>query len=77
MKGVSPPLHVIEVPDKVLLDYVHLVLDGEFLRRLNIWINSQSDYGFLSNVKEEVDEAMVEVKFPHDFNHTLRILVIP
>jgi len=27
------------VPSKVLLDYVHLALAGEFLRRLNIWLD--------------------------------------
>ena len=74
VKGFSPLLRVIEVPDKVLLDYMHLVLAGEFLRRVNIWINPQSDNGFLSDVKEEVDEAMLAVKFPHDFNRKLRPL---
>lgn len=74
IKGVSPLLRVIEVPDKVLLDYMHLVLAGEFLRSVNIWINPQSDNGFLSNAKKEVDEAMLAVKFPHDFNRKLRPL---
>ena len=74
IKGVSPLLRVIEVPDNVLLDYMHLVLAGEFLRRVNIWINPQSDNGFLSNAKKEVDEAMLAVKFPHDFNRKLRPL---
>lgn len=74
VKGVSPLLRVIKVPDKVLLDYMHLILAGEFLRRLNIWLNSQSESRFLSIVKEEVDSSMLEVKFPHDFNRKLRPL---
>ena len=74
VKGVSPLLRVIKVPDKVLLDYMHLILAGEFLRRLNIWLNSQSESGFLSIVKEEADNSKLEVKFPHEFNCKLRPL---
>lgn len=47
VKGVSPLLHVIEVPGQVLLDYMHLVLAGEFLRRLNVWLDGQGDNGFI------------------------------
>lgn len=72
VKGVSPLLRVLNVPDQVLLDYMHLVLAGEFLRRLNIWLNHQHDNGFLSEFKEEVDQAMLVVRFPHDFNRKLR-----
>lgn len=72
VKGLSPLLRILDVPCKVLLDYMHLVLAGEFLRRLNIWLDNQSDNGFLANYKEEIDEAMLNVKFPHDFNRKLR-----
>lgn len=72
VKGVSPLLRVIEVPVQVLLDYMDLVLAGEFLRRLNVWLDGQGNNDFLSNSKEEVDHAMLNVKFPHDFNRTLR-----
>lgn len=74
IKGVSPLLRVLEVPSQVLLDYMHLVLAGEFLRRMNIWLNHQSDQGFLSECKDQVDEAMMNIKFPHDFNRKLRPL---
>ena len=57
VKGFSPLLRILEVPSKVLLDYMHLVLAGEFLKRLNIWLDHQSDYGFLSESKDEVDQA--------------------
>ena len=53
---------------------MHLVLAGEFLRRLNIWINNQSDQGFLSQSYEAIDQAMMSIKFPHDFNRKLRPL---
>ena len=43
---------------------MHLVLTGEFLRRLNIWLDHQSDNGFLSQSKDEVDAALLNVKFP-------------
>ena len=51
---------------------MHLVLAGEFLRRLNVWLDGQGNNGFLSNSKEKVDCAMLNVKFPHDFNCAVR-----
>ena len=36
VKGRSPLLRALHVPQQLLLDYMHLVLAGEFLRRLNI-----------------------------------------
>ena len=74
VKGVSPLLRVLKVPCQILLDYMHLVLAGEFLRRLNIWINNQSDQGFLSQSYEAIDQAMMSIKFPHDFNRKLKPL---
>ena len=68
----SPLLCVMGVPTKVLLDYMHRMLAGEFLRRLNIWLDHQSDNGFLAESKDEVDVALLNVKFPHDFNRKLR-----
>ena len=74
VKGVSSLPRVLKVPSQVLLNYMHLVLMGEFLRRLNIWINNQSDQGFLSQSYEAIDHAMMNVKFPHDLNRKLRPL---
>lgn len=74
VNGFSPLLHVLDVPSQVVLDYMHLVLAGEFLRRLNIWLDHQSENGFLAESKQEVDQAMVNIKFPHDFNRKLRPL---
>ena len=54
-KGFSPLLHVLDVPSQVLLDYMHLVLAGEFLRRLNIWLDHQSENGYLAESMQEVD----------------------
>ena len=48
---------------------MHLVLASEFL---NIWLDNQSDNAFLANYKEGIDEATLNVKFPHDFNRKLR-----
>ena len=72
VKAFSPLLCILEVPSKVLLDYMHLVLAGEFLRRFNIWLDHQSDNGFQSQSKDEVDAALLNVKFPHDFHRKLR-----
>ena len=74
VKGVSSLPRVLKVPSQVLLNYMHLVLMGEFLRRLNIWINNQSDQGFLSQSYEAIDHAMMNVKFPHDLKRKLRPL---
>lgn len=71
----SPLLCVMGVPTKVLLDYMHRMLAGEFLRRLNIWLDHQSDNGFLAESKDEVDVALLNVKFPHDFNRKLRPII--
>lgn len=37
-----------------------------------MWLDGQGDNGFISDSKEEVDHAMLNLKFPHDFNCTLR-----
>lgn len=39
VKGVFFLLRVIKVLDKVLLYYMYFIFAGEFLRRLNIWLN--------------------------------------
>ena len=52
VKGLSPLLRALDVPSKVLLDYMHPVVAGEFLGRLHIWLESQSDCGFLANKKQ-------------------------
>ena len=74
VKGFSPMLHVLDIPSQVLLDYMHLVLAGEFPRRLNIWLDNQSENGYLAQSMQEVDQAMVNIKFPHDFNTKQRPL---
>mgnify|MGYP006862629590 FL=1 len=74
VKGFSPLLHVLYVPSQVLFDDMHLFLAGEFLRRINIWLDHQSENGYLAQSMQEVDQAMVKIKFPHDFNRKLRPL---
>ena len=74
VKGLSPLLRVLNVPSQILLDYMHLVLAGEFLRRLNAWLDQQSGVGFLAGSKEEIDHAILNIKFPHDFNRKLRTI---
>lgn len=74
VKGLSPLLRVLNVPSQILLDYMHLVLAGEFLRKLNAWLDHQSGVGFLVGGKEEIDHAMLNIKFPHDYNCKLRTI---
>ena len=71
VKGVSPLLRVISVPSQILLDNMHLVLTGEFLRKLNTLLDHQSDNGSLSQNKDEIDQAVLDIQFPHDFNRKL------
>ena len=70
--GTSPLHRVLHIPDNVLLDYMHLVLEGEFMRRLTMWLDGSGLHGYLHEHKEELEAAMKEIRFPHDFNRKLR-----
>ena len=70
--GTSPLHDVLRIPDSLILDYMHLVLEGEFVRRLSIWLNGQNENGFLAKQTAPLEEAMLRIQFPHDFNRKLR-----
>ena len=70
--GTSPLHDVLCIPDSLILDYMHLVLEGEFQRRLFIWLNGQDQNGFLAKQVVPLEEAMSKINFPHDFNRKLR-----
>lgn len=50
---------------------MYFVFIGEFFRRLNNWLDYQSDNGFLFQNKEEIDQGMLDVQFLYDFNRKL------
>ena len=70
--GTSPLHDVLRIPDSLILDYMHLVLEGEFVRRLSIWLNGQDENGFLAKQVAPLEDAMDKINFPHDFNRKLR-----
>ena len=70
--GTSPLHNILCIPDSLVLDYMNLVLDGEFVRWLSIWLNGQDKNGFLAKQIAPLEEAMNEINFPHDFNRKLR-----
>ncbi len=51
---------------------MHLVLKGEFVRQLSIWLNSQDENGFLAKQVAPLEDAMGKINFPHNFNRELR-----
>ena len=63
------PLHdVLRIPDSLILDYMHLVLEGEFQQWLSIWLNGQDQNGFLAKQVVLSEEPMSKINFPPDFN---------
>ena len=70
--GTSPLHRVLRVPDNLLLDYMHLVLEGEFMRRLNLWLNGSGNHGYLHEHQGTLEAIMKTIQFPHDFNRKLR-----
>ena len=69
IKGPSPVHSILTIPDKILLDYLHQVLEGEYLRKLKTWfVTSQRDDDYcLKDVASELDKLLLAVKLPHDF----------
>ena len=43
--GTSPVHDILEIPEMVLLDYMHQVLEGEYTRRLSKWFNRSCPSG--------------------------------
>ena len=73
-KGTSPIYSILPIPDKITLDYLHQVLEGEFLRRIKSWFLSPSlnALKFLKNEQKCFDDCIHSVKLPHDFKRKLR-----
>lgn len=70
--GTSPLHRVLQIPDSLMLDYMHLVLEGEFSRRFSIWLNPRNEHGYLAKRTAALEKKMLDISFPHDFNRKLR-----
>ena len=73
VKGTSPVHDILEVPDMVLLDYMHQVLEGEYTRRVSKWLNGScpSNASLLRDV-ETLSKKLQSTSLPHDFKRKLR-----
>ena len=55
--GESKLHKIFRIPENILLDYMHLVLEGEFLGRLSIWLDSKSGNGYLAKHTNALDKC--------------------
>ena len=74
IKGPSPVHSILTIPEKLLLDYLHQVLEGEYFRKLKLWFvtSKRQDAFCLKNVVTEFDKFILNVKLPHDFPKKMR-----
>jgi len=67
VKGNSVVLEIVSVPTKIPFDYMHLILEGEFKRKLSRYFFPPR--GFICKVDlATLNLLLKEVKFPHDFS---------
>ena len=75
VKGTSPVHDILEIPDMVLLDYMHQVLEGEYTRRFSKWLSGTcpSEFTLDNNItKEDLSRQLQSTSVTHDFNRKLR-----
>ncbi|CAB4001342.1 Hypothetical predicted protein [Paramuricea clavata] len=75
VKGLSIVHTILNIPDMLLFDYMHQVLEGEFTRRMTKWLAGSCGSGV--NLKPSVvslSQNLKAIGLPHDFNRKLRPL---
>ena len=74
VKGPSPVHEILKIPEKVLLDFMHQVLEGKLQRKLRSFFVSSSDEDpyCLKESLHAVDEMIMSVQLPHDFPKKMR-----
>lgn len=74
IKGQSPVHDILQIPETLLFDYMHQVLEGEYTRRFTKWLNGKCPSGTCinKNAQEHVTRILLSIKLPHDFNHKFR-----
>ena len=75
VKGTSPVHDILDIPEMILLDYMHQVLEGEYTRRLSKWFNGSCPSGVSLRdeaTKEALSKKLMSTSLPHDFKRKLR-----
>ncbi len=75
VKGPSVVHTILNIPDMLLFDYMHQVLEGEFTRRVSKWLTGSCGSGV--NFKLYVvnlSQSLKAIGLPHDFNRKFRLL---
>ena len=73
VKGTSPVHDILQIPDMVLLDYMHQVLEGEYTRRISKWLSGSCPSTVnLTATKEFLSKKLQSTSLPHDFKRKLR-----
>ena len=76
VKGSSPVHEILKIPEKVLLDFMHQVLEGELYRRLKsfFFLSSNEAPFCLKECIHAIDTSITAVKLPHDFPKKMRTI---
>ena len=75
VKGSSVVHSILQIPEMLLFDYMHQVLEGEFTRRMTKWLSGSCPSGV--NLKPHVQslsERLQTIGLPHDFKRKFRSL---
>ena len=72
--GPSPIHSILKIPDMLLLDYMHQVLQGEYTRRLSKWLGGScpSEIEFSKTDQGNISHKLHSVMLPHDFKRKFR-----
>ncbi|XP_066935956.1 uncharacterized protein [Clytia hemisphaerica] len=66
VKGKSVVLDIQRIPEEAPFDYMHLVLEGEWKRKLLLLLDPRNGY-ITKGELEQLDQSVKAIKFPHDF----------
>ena len=72
--GTSPVHSIVKIPDMLLLDYMHQILEGECTRRLSQWLGGHCPSNITLSKEEQanVSHQLRTIKLPHDFKMKFR-----
>ena len=72
--GTSPVHSILKIPDMLLLDYMHQVLEGEFTRRLSKWLRGScpSKISISQADQVHITHKLCSIILPHDFKRKFR-----
>lgn len=73
IKGSSPVHRILKIPEMLLFDYMHQVLEGEYTRRLTKWLNGKCpSETSIKNSQRTITTKLLNIKLPHDFKRKFR-----